>query len=104
MAQLGGWAVNELQIFSPKPKECKKFSQKIPDAYGFGHYDLYKDIAKDKLKRKKFNVDFYDCFKTIQLLNSFYVSSERKKTILVDKIVDSKNLGKKNEKISKIYR
>ena len=104
LAQIGGWAVNELQIFSPKPKECKKFSQKIPDAYGFGHYDLYKDIAKDKLKRKKFNVDFYDCYKTIQLLTSCYVSSERKKTILVDKIVDSKNLGKKNEKISKIYR
>ena len=52
LAQLGGWAVNELQIFSPKPNECKKFTEKIPDAYGFGHYDLYKDIAKDKLGKK----------------------------------------------------
>ncbi len=104
LAQLGGWAVNELQIFSPKPNECKKFTEKIPDAYGFGHYDLYKDIAKDKLGKKKFNIDFHECYKTIQLLNSFYVSSEKKKTILVNKVIDSKKLGRKNEKISKIYR
>ncbi len=32
-----------------------------------------------------------------------YLARE-KKTILVNKIVDSKNLGRKNEKISKIYR
>ena len=29
LAQLGGWAVNELQIFSPKPNECKKFTEKF---------------------------------------------------------------------------
>ena len=37
MAQLGGWAVNELNEFSPKKEDCKKFSEKIPDAYGYGH-------------------------------------------------------------------
>ena len=104
LAQVGGLAVNELQIFSPKPEDCKKYSEKIPDAYGYGHFDLYKDIAKDKKKIKKFPVDFKDCYKTIQLLNAFYVSNEKKNIVNVKDVLDSKKLGKKNEKISRLYR
>jgi len=104
LAQVGGLAVNELQIFTPKPSDCKTYSQKIPDAYGFGHYDLYKDIALDMKKIKKFPIQYIDCYKTIRLLNAFYSSSEKNRTILVDKITDSIQLGRKNEKISKKYR
>ena len=101
---LGGLAVNELQIFTPKPKDCKIYSEKIPDAYGFGHYHLYKDIALDFNKIKKFPVSYNDCLNTIKLLNAFYVSSEKNKSVVVKNINDSKKLGKKNEKISKKYR
>jgi predicted dehydrogenase len=104
LAQVGGLAVNELQIFTPKPGDCKIFSQKIPDAYGFGHYDLYKDIALDIKKLKKFPIHYSDCYKTIRLLNAFYSSSEKNRTVVVDKIKNSKQLGRKNEKISKKYR
>jgi UDP-N-acetyl-2-amino-2-deoxyglucuronate dehydrogenase len=104
LAQVGGLAVNELQIFTPKPGDCKIYSQKIPDAYGFGHYDLYKDIAQDMKEIKKFPIQYVDCYKTIRLLNAFYSSHEKNKTILVDKIVNSQKLGRKNEKISKKYR
>jgi predicted dehydrogenase len=104
LAQVGGLAVNELQIFTPKPNDCKIYSQKIPDAYGFGHYDLYKDIYYDLKKIKKFPITEDDCYKTIRLLNAFYASSEKNKTILVDKIIDSKKLGRKNEKISQKYK
>jgi len=104
VAQVGGWAVNELQIFSPNPKICKKFSENIPDAYGFGHYSLYRDVFSSIQKKIKFPIDYKDCFESIRLLNSFYASAERKKTVIVKKIIDSKNLGRKNEKISKIYR
>ena len=104
MAQIGGIAVNELQIFSPNPKECKIFSEKIPDAYGFGHYDFYKDIALDFFKKRKFPISYLDCFNSIRLLNAFYVSSEKKKIVFVKKVNDSKKLGRKNEKISKKYR
>jgi predicted dehydrogenase len=104
LAQVGGLAVNELQIFTPKPSDCKTYSQKIPDAYGFGHYDLYKDIALDMKKIRKFPIQYIDCYKTIRLLNAFYSSSEKNRTIEVDKITDSKQLGRKNEKISKKYR
>ena len=45
-----------------------------------------------------------DCIKTLELLNSFYVSSELNKEIFLGNYLQSKNLGKKNEKISKLYR
>ena len=40
LAQIGGLAINKLEIFSPKPSDTKKFSENIPDAYGFGHFEL----------------------------------------------------------------
>jgi predicted dehydrogenase len=103
LAQIGGLAVNELQIFTPNSQDCKKFSQKIPDAYGFGHFYVYRDIAKDLLKKKNYPINFKDCFKTIQLLNSFYISNEKNKTIYIKKVLDSKKLGRKNDKITKKY-
>ena len=102
-AQIGGLAANKIDVFSPRPSICKKYSENIPDAYGFGHFKLYKDVSKDLLNIKKFPINKHDCFKTIQFLNSFYVSDERKRKVNVGKILDSKRLGKKNDKISKLY-
>lgn len=103
-AQIGGLAANKIEIFSPNPKICKKFSEEIPDAYGFGHFKLYEDISEDLMGNRKFPMDMKDCFKTIQLLNSFYISDEKKRTISVKTVLDSKRLGRRNNKISKIYR
>jgi len=103
-AQVGGLTANKLEVFSPNPKICKQYSENLPDAYGFGHYKLYRDIHNDLRKKKKFPINGNDCFKTIQFLNSFYVSNEKNKTVLVSKIKDSKRLGRKNEFISKLYR
>jgi len=106
MAQLGGLAVNELQIFSKNPNECSRFSEKIPDAYGFGHINFYQDVKKSLLqkKTKNFPLDQKDCYKTIKLLNSFYRSAELSKQVIVSKIGNSKKLGKANKILSKLYR
>ena len=103
-AQIGGLAVNQILVYTPNPKICKKFSEKIPDAYGFGHYEFYNQIYKSISNNKKFVITREDCFKTILLLNAFYVSNENKKKINLHKKIESKNLGKKNEKIAKLYR
>ncbi len=102
--QIGGLAVNQIILYTPNPKICNKFSEKIPDAYGFGHYELYNQIYKSISKNKKFIISRQDCFKTILLLNAFYVSHEKRKSITINNKVESKKLGKKNEKIAKIYR
>ena len=104
LAQIGGLALNELQIYSPNQKLCKKNSEKIPTAYGFGHFSFYKDIKNYFSNSTKFPVSHNDCLKTINLLNSFYISDEIKKSVNPIKIRDSKRLGVKNEKISKNYR
>ena len=103
-AQIGGIAANELEIFTPDPKKCKVFSEKIPDAYGFGHYDFYKDLYNSLILKKKFPISNKDCLESINFLHSFYESNEKSKEIFFKKIKGSKNLGKKNEKISKLYR
>lgn len=102
-AQIGGLAANMIDIFTPKPSICKKFSENIPDAYGFGHFQLYRDVSLDLTNVKKFPMNKKDCYKTIQFLNSFYVSDEQNKKVKVNKVLDSKRLGRKNDKISKLY-
>ena len=104
LAQIGGLALNELQIYSPNQNLCKMNSEKIPTAYGFGHFSFYRDIKKYFSNFTKFPVSFDDCLKTINLLNSFYISDEIKNSVNPMKIKDSKRLGTKNEKISKKYR
>lgn len=101
---IGGLAVNEILTYSPDQNLCRKFSEKIPDAYGFGHYELYNQIFKSIKKNKQFVISENDCFKTISLLNAFYVSYEKKIKINVKKNLESKKLGKPNEKIAKLYR
>ena len=84
-------------------KDIKKFSEKIPDAYGFGHYGFYKDVVKSLLTRKKFPIDFHECIKTLKLIHSFYYSSEINREILVSKVKNSLRLGEENKSISKLY-
>ncbi len=105
LAQIGGIAVNELQIYTPNPKECKKNSEDFSqDVYGKGHNEIYKQILNFYKKGKKFSVSQKDAFNTIQLLNALYVSDETQKWINVKKSKDSKRLGKKNVNLSKLYR
>ena len=65
---------------------------------------MYRDIELDLQKKKKYPINPEDCINTIKLLNSFYVSDEKNKSVNTLKCKDSKRLGKKNEKISKLYR
>ena len=101
---IGGLAVNEILTYTPDQNLSRKFSEKIPDAYGFGHYKLYKQISKSIKDNKQFIISENDCFKTISLLNAFYVSHEKKIQINVSKNLQSKKLGEVNEKIAKLYR
>lgn len=104
IVKIGGLATNILENYTPKPEICKKFSEKIDDVYGFGHFRIYEDVKDYFVKNKKYPIDYYDCLKTVELINSFYVSDEKKKKVLVEKSGNSSRLGKSNEKISKIYR
>ena len=104
LARIGGLALNELEVYTPNQKLCKKNSENIPNAYGFGHYAFYRDVSKYFSNSKKFPVTYKDCLNTINLLNSFYISDEINNKVVINKFKDSNRLGSMNEKISKKYK
>mgnify|MGYP001234561862 FL=1 len=105
MAQIGGIAVNKLEVFTPNPKDSFKFSESFKrDYYGFGHKYLYKSIGNYFFNNKQFLISYDDCLKTLKLLHCFYNSAEKDKKIYFKNSKDSKKLGIKNSEISKIYR
>jgi UDP-N-acetyl-2-amino-2-deoxyglucuronate dehydrogenase len=104
LAQLGGWAVNELQVFTPDPAACAEASEKIPDAYGFGHQTVYRDLVDDLTERKPYPVDRQDCLNTLNLLHAFYRSDEVGSWVDVQAGHPSNRLGRANDAISNLYR
>ncbi len=110
LAQLGGIAVNKLEIFTPFPQDCIEFSDDFSDlpdrgrVYGRGHNEMYKDIAAFLFKGKPYPVSKEDCAKTISLLHSFYKSDEEKTWINVTETILSERLGRPDDSISNLYR
>lgn len=105
LAQLGGWAVNELQVFTPSPDDCKEFSEEIPDAYGFGHVSVYENVIADLTGSRRFPVSRNDCLASLKLWHSFYRSDEAGGAwVTVDSDEQSPRLGRSNTSISDLYR
>ena len=110
LAQLGGIAVNKLEIFTPNPEDCFEFSDDFSDlpdrgrVYGRGHNEMYKDIAAFLFRGMPYPVSKEDCEKTISLLHSFYKSDEEKTWVSAKENILSMRLGRPNEDISNFYR
>ena len=111
MAKISGMASNELIIFSPKKSDCKKYSDNFKDlpgrgkVYGRGHHDSYKDIYKSLKYNVPYPISPSECLKSVNLLNALYKSYENNGAwVKLNKIVKPSKLGRKNEKISNLYR
>ena len=110
LAQLGGIAVNQLQVFTPKPNECDVYSDDfldLPDrgkVYGRGHKEMYNDIANFFFKGDLYPIHKVDCLNTIKLLHAFYKSDELGDWVKVDEGLQSTRLGRDNNELSLLYR
>jgi len=104
MAVISGEATNKLITFTPAPDECDEHSEEFPIVYGFGHRDIYRDIASVLSGNHKFPIPFEDALKTIVLLHGLYRSDEVGDWIDVSEENASERLGRVNEEISEIYR
>jgi UDP-N-acetyl-2-amino-2-deoxyglucuronate dehydrogenase len=105
LAQIGGIAVNELQVYTPDPSACAQNSEDFSgNVYGHGHEKLYEEIRDVFTKNVPFPVTEADAFATIQLLNAFYRSDEAKTWVSVTDGGDSARLGRPDEKLSDLYR
>ncbi len=105
LAQIGGIAVNELQIFTPDPDACKDNSEDFSGSiYGHGHEAMYRDIAAFFNEASPFPVSKEDCLNTIKMLHAFYRSDELNSWVNVKNEKESERLGLPNEEISNLYR
>lgn len=105
LAQIGGIAVNELQIFTPDANAKSNFSEDFSTCvYGNGHKRLYQDIVEHKKGNQTFPVSFEDCKGTLSLLHALYVSSELGKTIQPKNEFESARLGEPREDLANLYR
>jgi UDP-N-acetyl-2-amino-2-deoxyglucuronate dehydrogenase len=105
LAQIGGIAVNELQVYTPEPAACALNSEDFSgNVYGHGHEKLYEEIRDAFAKAKPFPVTCDDVFSTIQLLNAFYRSDEAKGWMEVSSAGDSARLGRSDDKLADLYR
>jgi UDP-N-acetyl-2-amino-2-deoxyglucuronate dehydrogenase len=105
LAQIGGIAVNELQVYTPDPSACAINSEDFSgNVYGHGHEELYRQIADFFQNGRPFSVPYDDALETIKLLNAFYVSDERGGYVEVADAGDSARLGRSDEALAKLYR
>jgi len=110
LAQIGGIAVNELQIFTPDPSACAPNSEDFVGieghgaVYGYGHSAMYSDIVKAFRPDGQYPVSADDCRDTLKLLHAFYRSDEAGGWVDVGTDEESVRLGRQDDAISAIYR
>lgn len=105
LAQIGGIAVNELQIYTPDPDACARNSEDFSgNVYGNGHVRIYEDIVAFFNNGQPFPVTYQDTLATIRLLNSFYVAHETRSWVNVAAAGDSVRLGRPDNALASLYR
>jgi UDP-N-acetyl-2-amino-2-deoxyglucuronate dehydrogenase len=105
LAQIGGIAVNELQIYTPDPVACTANSEDFSgNVYGFGHEQLYKEIVAFYQDGIPFSVTRKDALQSIQLLNAFYIADETSAWVEVTAAGNSARLGRADDALAALYR
>jgi UDP-N-acetyl-2-amino-2-deoxyglucuronate dehydrogenase len=105
LAQIGGIAVNELQVYTPEPAACSTHSEDFSgNVYGHGHSQIYRDIVRYFHDGVPYPVGENDALSTIQLLNAFYVADETGGWVDVATAGDSARLGRPDEALADLYR
>jgi len=105
LAQIGGIAVNELQIFTPDPSACAQYSEDFSgNIYGHGHGYMYRDISAFFNQNIPYPVDRNDCLNTIKLLHAFYRSDEIGTWTYTENSDESIRLGRPDESLANLYR
>ena len=105
LAQIGGIAVNQLQVYTPDPSACALHSEDFAgNVYGHGHSQIYRDIVSYFHAGLAYPVTLDDTRSTIQLLNAFYVADEKGEWVAVATAGDSARLGRSDDNLANLYR
>jgi UDP-N-acetyl-2-amino-2-deoxyglucuronate dehydrogenase len=102
-AILTGIASNQLSTFTPDPAACPVHSEDFPDAYGFGHWNFFRDVIADLNGEKAHPISFEDGMRAIRFLNALYRSAEENREVFLEEGVTSLNLGKLDPDLAALY-
>ena len=99
--EIGGIALNKIIKFEIKgqknleKKIKKKYSENVPNSYGFSHSKIFNEVINNILKKKNISpVSINEAIKSLKLVHTFYSSIEKKKWInYSSKLATSKKLG-----------
>ncbi|MDC0189700.1 Gfo/Idh/MocA family oxidoreductase [Rhodospirillales bacterium] len=103
LAVISGEATNILTTFSPDPEKCEINSEKFEMVYGFGHREMYGDIAGVLNNQNKPPVSFEDGMGTLTLLHGIYRSAELGNWVDLSENNQSVRLGRPDDNISALY-
>jgi predicted dehydrogenase len=102
-AILTGIACNQLSTYTLDAQALSEYSEEFPDAYGHGHWPLFRDVIADLLDGKPHPISFEEGTRAIRLLNALYRSAEDNREVHLDEGVSSRNLGRPDQKLSALY-
>ncbi len=102
-AILGGLACNQLDCYTLDTTAETECSVEIPDAYGFGHWDFFRDVLEDLDGGKPHPISFETGCDAINLLNALYRSAEEGREVFINEKLASKRLGEENADLKAIY-
>jgi len=104
IAVISGEATNKLITFSPDPAQCEANSEEFEMVYGYGHREMYRDIADVLTNNCPPPVSFEDGMRTLTLLHGIYRSAELETWVDLSEKNQSERLGRPNDFISNNYR
>lgn len=102
-AILTGIASNQLSTYTLDPQNANTYSEDFPDAYGFGHWNFFRDVIADLKDEKTHPISFEEGTHAIRLLNALYRSTEDNREVFLSEGVASHKLGKPDEELAKLY-
>lgn len=105
LAQIGGIAVNELQVYTPEPAACAASSEDFSgNVYGNGHQQMYSDIVAALSGGTPYSAEYEDVLASMKLLNAFYRSDECAGWVQVNEGEESTRLGRSDDALAGLYR
>jgi predicted dehydrogenase len=102
-AVLSGIACNVLDTYTLDPAAAPSYSEAFPDAYGFGHWPFFRDVAADLAGARPHPISFDEGTRAIRLLNALYRSAEDNREVKLDEGVTSLNLGRPDAALAALY-
>ncbi len=102
-AILTGIACNKLSTYTIDPPAIAACSEDFPDAYGFGHWQFFRDVIAELTEGIPHPISFEEGTRAIRLLNAIYRSAEDNREVRLDEGATSRDLGRPDPKLAMLY-